>query len=213
MNARSPSLSRSRVSSPHYSRFVAMMKLLLPSMAVVLIALVVVWPRLVSVDERFRLGFSSMSASAVESLTMVNARYFGTDKDNQPFTVTADLATEAADGSHALDLEAPKADITLKDGTWMVLGSNTGLYSHDTNLLDLHGDVNMFHDKGYEFHMPAVRVDLKAGRAVSKDPVRGQGPFGEVVADGLLITSNGKVIEFTGKTKLVLRPVPGSKLR
>ncbi|MBF0094948.1 MAG: LPS export ABC transporter periplasmic protein LptC [Alphaproteobacteria bacterium] len=208
---RSAPAAHARAGSPHYSRFVSMMKLILPSMAVVLIALVVVWPRLSSVDERFRLGFSSMSAGAVDSLTMVNARYFGTDNDNQPFTVTADLATEAADGSHALDMESPKADITLKDGTWLVLDSSTGHYNHDSGLLDLRGGVNVFQDQGYELHTAAVQVDLKANRAVGRDPVRGQGPFGEVDAEGLLITERGKNVTFTGKSKLILRPAAGAK--
>ncbi|MEO5374288.1 MAG: LPS export ABC transporter periplasmic protein LptC [Alphaproteobacteria bacterium] len=200
---------RRRTGNPHYSRFVALMKILLPSIAVAMVALVVVWPRLTAPDERFRMGSSSLALETVQSLSMINARYFGTDSENRPFTVTAETATESSSGRRAMVLQTPKADLSLKDGSWVVIGSDTGHYDHDGNLLDLVGDVNLFHDGGYELHTATARIDLKAGMASGDDPVQGQGPFGRLQAEGFRLYDRGERVVFTGKARVLFAPHKG----
>jgi len=201
---------------PGYSRFVGMMKVLLPVGAVVLIALVVVWPYLQATDGRFRIGFASLVATQAERPNIVNPRLVGTDEKDQPFSITADLAKDFylrkdfwGNTATPVELEMPKADITLKDGTWLVLTANTGLLTPNTKMLELSGAVNLFHDSGYELRTTHAMVDLASGGAVSDRPVEGQGPFGTVNAEGLRLTDKGKDIVFTGKARLVLYPDAG----
>ncbi|MEK9725506.1 MAG: hypothetical protein VW405_18790, partial [Rhodospirillaceae bacterium] len=80
-----------RQQSRFYSRFVSLMKLLLPLAALVVVALVIAWPHLNTADLKFRIGFAALQLSD-EDPSLINPRYVGTDKDNQPFSVTADLA-------------------------------------------------------------------------------------------------------------------------
>jgi hypothetical protein len=74
---------------PGYSRFVGMMKVLLPVGAAILVAMVIAWPYLQPSDGRFRIGFSSLVASQAERPNIVNPRLIGTDEKNQPFSITA----------------------------------------------------------------------------------------------------------------------------
>ena len=197
-----------------YSRFVGMMKVLLPVGAAILVGLVVVWPYLKPTDGRFRIGFSSLAATEAERPNIVNPRLVGTDDKNQPFQITADLAKNFQlrkdfwQNAAPVDLEMPKADITLKDGSWLVLTANTGLLVPSTKRLELNGQVNLFHDSGYELRTSHAVIDLDKGSAVSDQPVEGQGPFGNINAAGLRMTDKGKDIVFTGKAKLVLYPTP-----
>jgi lipopolysaccharide export system protein LptC len=192
--------------NPRYTRFVGMMKILLPSVAALLMGIVVIWPQISGRDERFRVSFSALSAKEVDALTMLNARFFGTDDRNQPFSVTADSATEASKGALAVELEAPKADLMANDGTWLALGADSGVYSRPSNTLDLIGNVNLYHDKGYELHTSSARADLKLGTAAGDDPVKGQGPFGTLESQGFRLYDRGSRINFLGKAKLVLHP-------
>ena len=57
-----------------YSRFVHMMKVLLPAVALLLIGLVLVWPYLRSEDLQFRLNFAALTADETEDPSMVNLR-------------------------------------------------------------------------------------------------------------------------------------------
>jgi lipopolysaccharide export system protein LptC len=195
----------------HYSRFVALMKVALPAIAVALIGTVALWPQLRNFGEGgFTLSFADMGRQATGSQRLVNARYYGTDDDDQPFTITADLAEETAPGSARLRLDNPKADITLEDGSWVMLGADEGVYGEDTDVLRLSGAVNLFHDAGYELHTTAATINIVAGTASGDRPVRGQGPFGELTAEGFRLADTGRRIEFTGRARLVLRPNAGA---
>ncbi|MBL6948805.1 MAG: LPS export ABC transporter periplasmic protein LptC [Rhodospirillales bacterium] len=196
-----------------YSRFVQMMKVLLPVTAAVLIALILVWPYLRTEDLRFRLSFAALTANQNEDPSMVNPRYLGIDKENQSYSITADLARKLASGTPAVELEMPKADITLQDGTWLVLTAKNGVFQQTKKTLDLTGAVNLFHDSGYEFKTSKADIDLEKGLAQGSAAVRGQGPFGEMQGQGFRLLDKGKTIVFTGKSKLVIYPGMGKSVQ
>jgi lipopolysaccharide export system protein LptC len=188
-----------------YSRFVGLMKVLLPSLAAVLLGLVVVWPRLMLEDKRFQLGFAKLPSKEVETLAMQNPRYYGLDDSNRPFTVTADWARQEPGSSDLITLEAPKADFMSNSGANVVLDATQGLYRQPQKLLDLSGGVNLYHDAGYEIHTPTAVIDLAKGSARGIDPVTGHGPQGAIEAEGFEIAGKGKLITFAGKSHLSLR--------
>ena len=192
-----------------YSRFVQMMKFLLPAVAVLLIVLILVWPYLKTEDIRFRISFAALTADQTEDPSMVNPRYLGIDRDNQSYSITADLARKLVKGSMSVELEMPKADITLEDGSWLVVTAENGVFQRAEQTLNLTGAVNLFHDSGYEFRTQKARVDLETGTAQGSAPIRGQGPFGDLQAEGFRLIDKGKTIIFTGKSKLVLYPGMG----
>ena len=198
---------RARAQQPKwYSRFVRMMKFLLPAVAALLIALILVWPYLKTEDIGFRISFAALTADQTEDPSMVNPRYLGIDKDNQSFSITADLARNLGQGSMSVELEMPKADITLEDGSWLVVTAENGIYQRLEQTLKLTGSVNLYHDSGYEFRTAEARVDLEKGTAAGTAPIRGQGPFGDLQAEGFRLIDKGRTIIFTGKSKLVLYP-------
>lgn len=189
-----------------YSRFVQLTKLILATVALVLIALVVIWPQLRSRDNVLPIGIAPTSREDAESLHMVNPRYTGLDQNNLPYEVTADLASQESAKSESITLDNPKADMTMKDGTWVALSANSGLYGQKSQLLDLSGDVNLFHDSGYEFTSKSATINLSTGAGHGNDPTVGHGPAGEIEGEGFSFTDKGKTIIFTGKSRLVLYP-------
>jgi lipopolysaccharide export system protein LptC len=189
-----------------YSRFVSVAKVVLPLIALVLVSVVAAWPHLKPKNERFRIGVSNLAATEGEDPNMVNARYVGTDEQDRPFTVTADYARRGGSKTPTVELEMPKADLTLEDGTWLVLTAKTGVYDQAAKTLKLAGAVNLFHDLGYEIRTDAADVDIGKGMASGRDPVAGQGPFGELRAQGFQLKDRGKVIVFTGRAYLLFYP-------
>ena len=171
-----------------------------------LIALILVWPYLKTEDIRFRISFAALTADQTEDPSIVNPRYIGIDKDNQSYSITADLARKLAQGSMSVELEMPKADITLEDGSWLVVTAENGVFKRTEKTLNLIGAVNLYHDSGYEFRTAKARIDLAKGIADGDTPIRGQGPFGDLQAEGFRLIDKGKTIIFTGKSKLVLFP-------
>lgn len=192
-----------------YSRFVNLMKVLLPAVALLLAVTVIAWPRLQNTaEDLFAVSFGDLGGRNVESQRLVNARYHGTDAENRPFMVTADLAEETAPGSRVVRLTHPKADMTLRDGAWLMMGADSGLYHQEGGALDLLGGVDLFHDQGYEMHTPSVTLDLRAGTAIGREPVTAQGPLGSLSAEGFVYDRSAGRVEFTGKARLLLRSLP-----
>ena len=189
-----------------YSRFVNSMKVLLPALATAMIILIVSWSHFASDDELFGTDVIKNPAKQAENLNMINARYSGVDDDEQPFTITADMANQARSDEEKFDLQFPKADITLKDGAWLALTAKLGHYDRTRDWLDLEGDVNLFQDEGFEMQTEKAQIDLKNGVAQGDRAVQGQGPLGEIVSEGFRIEERGERIFFTGKARMIVYP-------
>lgn len=192
--------------TPHggtYSRFVRLMKFLLPFLALGLVALIVIWPRIKG-EDGFRIGFSSVRLSGTVEPGVDNARFMGTDDNRQAYSVTADMARMDADG--LVKMIMPKADLTLDDGTWLVLTADDGRFYENEQRLELEGNVNLFHDTGYEMLTRELELNLRTSVATSKTKVVGHGPFGELNSSGLKLIDKGRVMFFTGPAKLNLYP-------
>ena len=189
-----------------YSIFVGFMKVLLPALAAALMLLVVAWPQFTIDDGGFRLSVSKLAPDQADSLTMLNARFDGIDEKDRPYTLTADMATQSDSDKDLVELELPKADITLEDGTWLALTARSGEYRQESRILDLAGSVSLFHDQGFELRTEAARVDLAKGVAEGAQPVQGQGSAGFIEAEGFRVLDRGARIIFTGKAHMTINP-------
>jgi lipopolysaccharide export system protein LptC len=195
-----------------YSRFVYLTKLAMPAVACGLLLLIAAWPRLEAVFETVRFDVPRIDLSEARDLHMAKARYTGIDRQERPFTITADVARQnpadgtSAGGDNLITLDRPKGDMTTASGSWLELSASTGLYQPQPQLLDLFGEVALYQDKGNEFHSSTAHVDMANGTAGGDDPVTGQGPFGNVTAQGFRILERGDTIIFEGHAKLLIQP-------
>ncbi|SBW11135.1 conserved hypothetical protein [uncultured Alphaproteobacteria bacterium] len=190
-----------------YSRFVRLMKLLLPAAAALLFGAILLWPQLQSERNRFQIGLSGIDPRHPDRLRVVNARFRGTDAENQPFTVTAESAFETESGARSVALDAPSADLALNDGGWVIARAPEGEYDRDAEILKLTGGVSVFHDNGYTFESPTARLALRQGEAEGDDPAQAYGPAGEIRGEsGFNILDKGRRIVFKGKSRLIIRP-------
>jgi lipopolysaccharide export system protein LptC len=210
-SARATRWTRGRAGARHsmsesYGLFVGVMKVLLPAAAAIFIMLLLAWPELTPNKDGLDLDLSELTIDQPEGLTMLNARFAGIDSRNQPFLVTADVASQVEDSESIVALELPKADITLEDGTWVALSAQDGVYDRDQKTVDLMGDVSFYHDKGFELHTATAHVDLDKGTATGREPVTGQGVFGQIESQGFDSFDQGDRIIFSGPTRLLLYP-------
>ncbi len=195
---------------PHYrsgySRFVLLAKYALPLVAGIGMMLVVVWPELKSKPEKFSIGLSDVKVETAGGQRVINARFTGVDGENRPFSITAESVVQAGSNDNGVQLTQPKADVTLAGDSWVAIAAPKGRFRRDVEILDLSGGVDVFHDDGYEFRTAEARLDFGASSASGDKPIRGQGPFGTIVAEGFEVTGSGDSILFTGKSQLILYP-------
>ena len=209
---------RPGVRLPHYksgySRFVRLAKYVLPLVAGTVMLLVVVWPGLKSKPEKFFLGLSDVKVETAGVQRVINARFTGVDSENRPFSITAESVIQSAGGENGVELSQPKADVTLAGDSWVAIAAPKGLFRRDQEILDLSGGVDVFHDDGYEFRTAEARLNFGKSSATGDKPIRGQGPFGTIEAQGFEIVGSGDSIMFTGQSRLILypdAPKPGTR--
>jgi len=187
-----------------YSLFVSSMKLLLPALAAGLVLLVIAWPQIMPDVSRSGLSWQKVARDHAKTLNMLNARYSGVDENNQPFSIAADLATQAPDNEDIVELQHPKADIRTNEGDQVGLSARLGHYDRKGETLDLAGRVTLTHDQGFNVVTEAATVDLKEGSAAGDSPVTGDGPTGELQSEGFRLRERGQIIVFTGKSRLLI---------
>lgn len=197
-------------SSARSSRTVAAMKLLLPSIALALVALIFLWPQLLMESAHIDLANAKIDILNSDTLRMRNPRFVGVDEKDQPFEIVAKSAVQERDNSNRITLDQPDASITSKDGTWINMRAGTGVWLKTDGLINLTGEVSVFHDAGHQLATDAARVDLKRGSIVSNKPAIAQGPNGFIEGEGFVLLERGAKIRFTGKTKALLHASTGS---
>src|SRR5437870_13630662 len=80
-----------------YSRWGALLKVILPVIGVALLCLVSVWPRLPLLLESMRAGFPAIDLRDAREVRMVTPRYAALERYNRPYPVTAPSGPQVRD--------------------------------------------------------------------------------------------------------------------
>jgi len=197
------------INNDKYSSFVRTMRVALPTVA--LFILVILFVRLAMDDTTSQFSPSSEGRKSGE-IQMMGATYEGVDKANRPYRVTATQASRSVINPNMMDLTQPMADMTLEDGTWLSVRSEKGTYKQEGSILLLTGNVEIYHDSGYELKTDRMEIDFSKGQASSDSDVGGRGPSGTLKAKGFRVIGTGNQIIFIGPAQMTFTAV-GKDLR
>ena len=178
-------------------------KRLLPVLAMLLLASVALWPQISAQFDKARISYRKGGLSAeLQAGKLLQVRYHGQDTRNRPYTVTADEAVQ--DGAERVNLTTPKGDVVSENGSWTYGESLRGVYRQHAGLLDMSGNVILYRDNGVTMQTQSAAIDLKQGAAAGNEPTHAEGPFGTLDAQGFALVDKGDVIQFDGKSRLLL---------
>ena len=139
-------------------------------------------------------------------IALTGARYHGVTSSGQPFLVTAYQASEANDGSGRVDMQQPRATITMKNGQIIKLQSNYGVFDQPDDVVDMAGDVVVTRPaKNLKLASDALFADLKLGEMRSLVPVTVTDDVRRIDAETMTAFDNGDRILFGGTTRMVVQ--------
>lgn len=190
--------------SHSYGRAVGWLKILLPTLAVVLVSMIFIWPYLEEEGQRIIAAVISDAPVLPELMEVSQARYTGVGEDGQRYTLTAETVQQESMDAALVEFLEPRADISLSDGSWALVSAERGTFDRDAQVLELNSAVSLFHDLGYEFRTESATLDLLGGSAYGFDPISGQGPFGYVEADGFELLDRGARVRLTGNARVII---------
>lgn len=144
-------------------------------------------------------------------IAMENPRLTGYRKDSRPYEVTAKTAFQDVRTPGIIELSDLHAKLRLDAaGTTAELVSNGGVFDTGKDHLELSRDIRITTSRGEEVLLRSASIDMKAGTAVSRDPVKITSRSGRIEAEGVTIADNGSTISFTGRVRTQFeRVLPG----
>ena len=200
------SADQTRTGDRGYSKFIKSMRLLLPIIALCILAVVLSWNLIAKDDIAPAINDKQTVAARAGKNELVNPRFESIDEKNQPYVVTANRALQDM-GDELMILEQPLADIVLESGNWLAIKSRQGAYTQEARKLLLKDDVQLFHDDGYLVKTSELNVDMAAGLANTQTPIRGHGPMGTLDAQGMEASTDAQSLKFIGPAKIVIYDV------
>lgn len=188
--------------NPSYTRFVRFMRLALPLLALIIVAVVVAWPNM---DKAPPAVADDPQHPKTGSNELVNPRYESEDDKGQPYILTAVRAMQSAQDPDVVLLEKPHGVASLLNGTKIDVEAVRGAYRQKAQRLMLEGKVVLLQSQGYRFDTERMMIDMQAKKSWTDTAVTGDGPAGSVTATGMQMTDNDGVLIFTGPAKLILK--------
>ena len=202
--------SRKQVKTPvrndisEHTKRVRLAKLILPSFAAVLVALLLIFPSLQNNGKEFLLDVTLPKKGELEKLHVEQTVLNITDKKNRVNNFTADNIDETEPGSKLIKLTNPKGIIPTAKGPWYNIEAPIGYYDQNKQTLRLEQNVDVIYSDGMMGKTQAMTYDFKTETAVSTTPTHADGTFGSLDSQGFKFYNTKDLIIFTGKTHIVI---------
>jgi lipopolysaccharide export system protein LptC len=191
-----------------HSRFVDVMRYLLPATAALLVGLVVAWPYVMGDGEGLIVPlYDNERIEAADPMRMQAPRYVGRGGDDRPYEVRARSAVLDPGAPDRIELDELQADVVARLRELHV-EALIGVYHRDERKLDLSGGIDMISSDGYRLRTDSALVDLATGGLVSETPVWADGPAGSMSAERFEIEEGGDVMRFHDNVRVQFRTVP-----
>lgn len=193
-----------------YSRFVSVMKKILPIGAIVLMASVVAYSVMPRHNDKYLTA--TQSGNLARDLTMTKTSFTGTDEKGNPFKVTAsEVIQDPKSKNMRAELKQIDADMQFEGKSWVNATAGHGFIDGDSGILKLDGGIAVFTDNGYEMHTKSATALIKANVLEGFEGVTGHGPTGEFSADRFHFDRANKQVKLSGHVHMILYPQKAKK--
>jgi LPS export ABC transporter protein LptC len=188
-----------------YSRYVSLMKIILPLGIFLSIGLALGWPYLISIGKESLAKIDSTRPEIQEN-RMVRPHYISTDAKGQPFHLTADWAKQKTED--LADLTKPEGSMTMIEGETFNVESKKGHYDTQEKILTLEENVILTSTDGYHIKTEKARISVNSKIIEGDEFIEGNGPTGEIMGEKGFKVENRpkgkKVITLKGHSRVVI---------
>ena len=186
-------------------RLFKFLRILLPSLVVILFGVAIIFPEVFPSRGRAPIDIAVVDEDAgPDGKRMVNVTYSGVDEEGRPFSLSAKSVRGGPDNERVLLLAEPDARLSLKDGAELTIEAEAGRYDRAADAVDLEGQVTLRHGSDVTVRTSRARVELEAGIAFGDQPVEGKASFGAIAGKGFRIAQRGESIFVDGPAHLLI---------
>jgi lipopolysaccharide export system protein LptC len=140
------------------------------------------------------------------TITMEAPRLGGFTRDGRPYDLTAKAAAQDLTNPNLLQLKEVRARVTMQDKTTVDITAATGSYDTKADMMVLRTDVVVTSSAGYTVRLNEAKVDVKANRIVSDEPVEVILSNGNIKSKRMEVSDNGDFMRFEGDVDFTMVP-------
>lgn len=185
-----------------HSRRVRWLKLAIPVSATVLVLGFAGWAWLGSIGE-FTADFTDTSI-AEGRIVMSNPTLNGFTRDNLPYSMSAERASQSLSATGAILLEKIVARMPIDAGNWADIEAGSGQFDSENNSLDIDSIMKVTTTHGLVAEFQSAHLDMAEGTIVSEAPVRVEVNGSTLTAERLEIRERGKVIILEEQVRMTI---------
>jgi lipopolysaccharide export system protein LptC len=194
-----------------HDTIMALLKWLLPALALAVLATIVIWP-LTKVNEFSFLLAKDSVGMAAERLRIDNAVYRGETNKGEAFVISAQGAVQRSSAVAIVELTGLQAKLAMVEGPAKVTAPS-GKYFIETDRLQVAGPVRLDSAAGYTLDSSTIDIDLNTRAVTSAEPVTGTLPIGTFSAGSFAGDIQGRKLVLDGGTHLRIRQGAGRAAR
>ena len=190
-----------------HSKRVYFLRRILPILGGIALVLVMLWLWLdpLSYVRDLPVGVGALKISGTK-LTMEAPKLTGFSKDGNPYSVTAETASQDLTKTSTIELANIVGTFTTPDRGETVLKAKSGIYDSKEERMRLYGDIHIdSKDGGYSAVLHDAVAEPKKGTMRSDNPVTITFNEGNLRSDGVRILDHGKSAIFEGNVVVNLR--------
>jgi lipopolysaccharide export system protein LptC len=140
------------------------------------------------------------------TITMEAPRLGGFTRDGRPYDLTATAAAQDLTNPNLLQLKDVRARVTMLDKSTVDISAATGSYDTKADTMVLRTDVVVTSSAGYRVLLSEAKVDVKANRIVSDQPVEVILSNGNIKSKRMEVSENGDFMRFEGDVDFTMVP-------
>lgn len=178
-------------------------KLLMPSLAAILIALLLLFPILKDNNVIESIDVTLPKKGELEKLHMEKTEFSITNKDNKISVFFADLVDETEPGSKLLKIINPEGSIPADENQFIHIDSDIGYYNQETQIIELQDNVVAMYDEGTTAETEYARYDFTSNYGSGNQAVHAYGNWGKLWAEGFEYYQDKELLVLIGKAKVI----------
>lgn len=194
---------RAFLRAERHSRYVQVLRWVLPAVAVLVLAAYFVSTRM-----NVTVGDLTASIDGMEiadgNLRMLNPTLKGSDKKNGDYIVRAEYADQDVRNPNIIKLHAITADISNPSGGWSKVRAVRGKFDSKSERLLMKDRITVATSTGVTGELSYATLDMATQTLRSHNPVRFDLPNGTVRANALTLRSKENILTFRGNVAVQL---------
>ncbi len=190
-----------------YDRYVGVMRILLPAVALVMAVFTFLWPLLHRPATSFVLNREKMQRGG-EEVRIVGPVYRGTDSLGRLFVLAAREAVQSTPDAPLVVLHDMTARMDFPDDRVARVAAAEGRYEKASGTVRIPGELRFETTDGYALSARDAVIDLRGKTIRSDKPVHGRAPLGEIEAQRFFIDIAARKAVFEDGVRAHTTPAP-----